>query len=190
MSKNRVFIIVAVIVVGMLTFGAVEVGGKRINNPDVHDDVKSRIKMAVDRGDIPSEEGRRRLDNIKHRKGDGSLWDKKQKRALVKELNITEDQIEAIKELRRSQREDLKMLRKRYYEAFLNLLTEEQRQKWEGKSQDVERPKPKPRPRPLPTRKDSTANSENRIGIRSINVGETAKTSVNMITWGELKKNN
>ena len=82
------------------------------------------------------------------------------------------------------------MLRKRYYEAFLNLLTEEQRQKWEGKSQDVERPKPKPRPRPLPTRKDSTANSENRIGIRSINVGETAKTSVNMITWGELKKNN
>ena len=89
MKKIKVFLIIAAVSISLLTIGVVEVGGKS-NNPDVvHKD--TRVRSA--------EKGLR--------------WDKGGKRRLIKEFAITEEQLIAIKELRKRTREEVKALRKR-----------------------------------------------------------------------------
>ena len=151
----------------LLTFGVAEVGGKHSDRPDAHEDVGSRIKAAVERGDITPEQGRERLESFRQRGEKDVNWQRGSKRRLIKEFGITEDQLAAIKDLRKRQREDVKALRKRYHEAFLNILTDEQRQKWEEKmrGRPVKSPdgiRPLRRPRPEPS--DDVIEPRDRVG--------------------------
>ena len=188
MKKSKVLIIIAAIFVSLLIFGVVDVSGKHSDRADAHASVESRIKAAVERGDITPEEGRKRFEAFQQRGEKDSRWDKRGKRRLIKEFGITEDQLAIIKDLRKRQREDMKALRKRYHEAFLNILTDEQRQKWEEKMRG--------RPSRIPV--DEVPNKElrrgapdkqDRVGEVFDGTSEKANTSAQEVTWGELKKN-
>ena len=164
MKKIKVFLIIAAVSISLLTIGVVEVGGKSKNPDVVHKD--TRVRSA--------EKGLR--------------WDKGGKRRLIKEFGITKEQLVAIKELRKRKREEVKALRKRYHESFLNILTDEQRQKWNEKMRGDS-------PR-LPTKhkldKDVPVNesdSHRRVGKYSNDNVQKINISAQEITWGELKMN-
>ena len=193
MKKSRVLLMITAISIALLTFGVAEVGGKHSDRADAHEDVGSRIKAAVERGDITPEQGRERLESFRQRGEKDVNWQRGSKRRLIKEFGVTEDQLAAIKDLRKRQREDVKALRKRYHEAFLNILTDEQRQKWEEKmrGRPVKSPdgiRPLRRPRPEPS--DDVIELRDKVGKALDVEGRNVNTSAQEITWGELKRNN
>ena len=107
---------------------------------------------------------------------------------MIKEFGITEDQLATIKELRKRQREDMKSLRKRYHQAFLNILTDEQRQKWEEKMRG--RPSRIPADEvPIKELRPGAPDKQDRVGKSFDGALEKANTSDQEVTWGELKKN-
>ena len=67
MKKSRVLIIIAAIFGSLLIFGVVDVSGKHSDRADAHESVESRIKAAIERGDITPEEGRKRFEAFQHR---------------------------------------------------------------------------------------------------------------------------
>ena len=189
MKKIKAILIIAAVSISLLTIGVVEVGGKS-NNPDVeHKDARVRINAAIERGDITPEQGQQRLESLHRRTEKDFRWDKRGKRRLIKEFGITEDQLATIKELRKRQREDMKALRKRYHETFLNILTDEQRQKWDEKMRgDSPRLPTKHKPdKDLPV---GESIGHERVGKYSNDNVREINTSAQEITWGELKSNN
>ena len=165
MKKIKVLVIIAVVSISLLTVGAVEVGGKS-NTPGVeHKDARARSAEK------------------------DSRWDKGGKRRLIKEFGITEDQLIVIKELRKRQREEVKELRKRYHESFLNILTDEQRQKWDEKMRGnaPRLPIKHKLDRDVPV---NESDKHRRVGKYSNDNVQKINISSQEITWGELKSNN
>ena len=120
---------------------------------------------------------------------------------VFQRLDLTVEQQEEMKELRRQFRDDLRRLRRAHRESLLNVLDEEQRQKLEEKRGETasnlegreprqwhRRPRPEPRSPDVNRRDPNDSNiDENTIDLNLLDVGSN-KTLVDPTSWGNVKR--
>ena len=120
---------------------------------------------------------------------------------VFQKLDLTIEQREEIKELRRQLRDNILRLRRGHRESLLNVLDEEQRRNLEEKRGEFDRnlrnksprqwhrrPRPDSRPPDVNRRDPNDSNKDDStIDLNLLDVG-SSKTLVDPTTWGNVKR--
>ena len=184
--KLKVF--VAVVILALLLFLPQYVEGQddtsqldtalaqtdEVNIVDLNDFL-NEIRAVVEAGHMRERHGRARMDSarrqLKHpvaqrwnKDGEYKRWRQgiERRDEFLKNIGVTDEQMERIKELRTQLREDMTDLRKTYHENFLDTLNKKQRKVLEHKR--LER------------------------NVLRANIAKSANTTIGPSSWGRVKK--